>query len=209
MTVRFSDVVETEAQLRDILGHPAERNVQKVIPVLDEHCRAFIERSPFLLLASSRPDGYVDVSPKGDPPGFVDVLDERTLTIPDRVGNRRADSLSNIIRDSRVGLVFMIPGKRETLRVRGRATIVRDEWLRQRMTMRGKTPDLALAVTVDEAYMHCAKCVIRSDLWNPDAWPDTAGMSSLARVLMDHAELTCTLEEFQDVIEDSYGNGLY
>ncbi len=209
MTVGFSDIITTEDELRDVLGHPAERNVQKVIPVLDEHCRAFVERSPFLLLASSRPDGHIDVSPRGDPPGFVQVLDEHTLAVPDRVGNRRADSLSNILEDPRVGLLFLIPGKRETLRVRGRARIVRDDWLRERMAVRDKRPDLALAVSVDEAFMHCAKCVIRSDLWDPERWPDTAGMSSLARVLMDHAQLSCTLEELQDVIDDSYRSRLY
>ncbi|MGD8320732.1 MAG: pyridoxamine 5'-phosphate oxidase family protein [Gemmatimonadota bacterium] len=209
MTAGFTDVIETEDQLRDVLGHPAERNVQKVIPILDEHCRAFIERSPFLLLASSRPGGPIDISPKGDPPGFVHVLDERTLAVPDRVGNRRADSLSNILEDPRVGMLFLIPGKRETLRVRGRATIVRDDWLRERMAVRGKAPDLALAVAVDEAFMHCAKCVIRSDLWDPQSWPDTAEMSSLARVLMDHAQLTCTLEEFEELIDDSYRKHLY
>lgn len=209
MSVAFSDVITTEAQLREVLGHPAERNVQKVIPVLDEHCRAFIERSPFLLLASARPDGHIDVSPKGDPPGFVQVLDECTLAIPDRVGNRRADSLCNLVEDPRVGLLFLIPGKRETLRVRGRARIVRDDWLRDRMAVRDKTPDLALAVSVDEAFMHCAKCVIRSDLWNPHSRPDTDALAPLARVLMDHAELTCSQDEFQEVIDDSYRNRLY
>ncbi len=209
MTAELTQVIQDEAQLREVIGHPAERNIRKVIPVLDEHCRAFIERSPFMLLASSAPETSIDISPKGDPAGFVQVLDETTLAIPDRPGNRRVDSLSNILRDPRVGLLFMIPGKRETLRIRGTARIVRDEWLLRRMAARGKTPALAIVVHVEEAFMHCAKCLIRSRLWEREEWPDLEGLAPLARVLVDHASLSCTVEEMQDVIDDSYANKLY
>lgn len=209
MKPEFTDVVTDEDQLRSVVGHPAERNVQKVIPVLDEHCRAFIARSPFVMLASADSRGGIDISPKGDPPGFVQVLDETTLAIPDRPGNRRADTLSNVLRNPAVGLLFVIPGKRETLRVRGSATIVRDAWLRERMTVRGKAPALALVVRVTEAFMHCAKCLIRSSLWEPEEWPDLDGLSPLARVLHDHARLTCTVDDVQEIIDDSYRNNLY
>jgi len=209
MTPELTQVIEDETQLREIVGRPAERNVQKVIPVLDEHCRAFIERSPFMLLASSAPDASIDISPKGDPPGFVQVLDETTLAIPDRPGNRRADTLTNVLRNPVVGLLFMIPGKRETLRIRGTARIVRDEWLREQMAVRGRAPALALVVDVEEAFMHCAKCLIRSKLWGREEWPDLEGLAPLARVLIDHANLSCTLEEMQDVITDSYDTKLY
>ena len=113
MQTELTEVITTEEQLREVIGHPAERNVQKVIPVIDEHCRMFIEQSPFMLLASADANGKIDISPKGDPPGFVHVLDETTLAIPDRPGNRHADSLSNILQNPEVGLLFIIPGKRD------------------------------------------------------------------------------------------------
>ena len=209
MQTELAEVITTEEQLREVIGHPAERNVQKVIPVIDEHCRMFIEQSPFMLLASADANGKLDISPKGDPPGFVHVLDEKTLAIPDRPGNRRADSLSNILQNPEVGLLFIIPGKRETLRVSGRSKIVRDAWLRERMVVRGKLPELAVVVRVEAAFMHCAKCLIRSQLWEPDHWPDVSELSPLARVLIDHANLTCTIDEFQEIIDDSYRNKLY
>ncbi|MBZ0293252.1 MAG: pyridoxamine 5'-phosphate oxidase family protein [Anaerolineae bacterium] len=209
MQTELTDVITSEEQLREIIGHPSERNIQKVIPILDEHCRMFIARSPFMLLASTDVHGRLDVSPKGDPPGFVQVLDDKTLVIPDRPGNRRADSLTNMLHNPQVGLLFMIPGKRETLRVSGNARIARDEWLRERMAVRGKVPELAIVVTVETAFMHCAKCLIRSQLWEPEHWPDFSDLSSLARVLIDHANLTCTVDEFQEIIDDSYQNHLY
>jgi PPOX class probable FMN-dependent enzyme len=209
MRAEFSDVITSEEQLREVVGHPAESNVQKVIPVLDEHCRAFIAKSSFLLLATADEVGRVDVSPKGDPPGFVQVLDDKTLAIPDRPGNRRADSLSNILQRPRVGLLFLIPGKRETLRVSGRAQIVRDVWLRDQMAVKGKVPALAIAVRVEEAFIHCAKCVIRSQLWESEQWPDVAGLAPLARVLADHANLTVDVDEYQAAIDEHYRTGLY
>ncbi len=209
MIAEFSDVISTETQLRELIGLPAERNVQKVISTLDTHCQAFIAKSPFMLLASASADGRIDVSPKGDPAGFVQVLDEHTLAIPDRPGNRRADSLSNIIQNPQVGMLFLIPGKRETLRINGRARIVRDAWLREQMAVRGKAPALAIVVQVEEAFMHCAKCLIRSQLWQPESWPDFSELASLAQVLIDHAQLTCTVEEFDEVIDDAYRNQLY
>ena len=209
MKAEFTEVITNEEKLREVIGHPTERNVQKVIPLIDEHCQMFIAKSPFMLLASSDANGKVDVSPRGDPPGFVQVLDEKTIAIPDRPGNRRVDSLTNILQNPRVGLLFMIPGKRETLRVTGNASIVRDMWLREQMKEKGKIPGLAIVVKVEGAFMHCAKCIIRSELWEPDQWPDSAGLSPLARVLIDHANLTCTLDEFQEIIDDSYRNNLY
>ena len=209
MKVTFEDVITTEAQLRDVVGHPAQSNVDKVIPVLDEHCRLFIARSPFLLLATANAAGAIDVSPKGDPPGFVQVLDERTLAIPDRPGNRRADSLSNILQQPQVGLLFLVPGKRETLRVRGRAQIVRDAWLREQMAVKNKIPALAIVVRVEAAFIHCAKCVIRSHLWQSEAWPDLAGFAPLARVRADHANLAVDVDAYQEAIDEHYRTGLY
>ena len=162
----FTDIVTTEEQLRAVIGHPSHRVLAKHVDVLDAHCRAFIAMSPFVLIASAGKDGAIDVSPKGDPPGFVDVIDGRTLAIPERPGNRKADTFTNLLQNNRVGLLFMIPGKAESLRVRGAGTIVRDQWLRERLMVHGKTPELVLTVAIEDVFFHCTKCVIRSRLWN-------------------------------------------
>lgn len=205
----FSDLVTTEEQLRTVMGHPAGAVVAKAIRTLDEHCRAFIARSPFVLVGSSDAQGKADVSPRGDPQGFVEVLDDVTLAIPERPGNRRADTYQNVLQNPHVGLLFLIPGKAETLRVNGRAKIVRDEWLRQRLAIQDKLPDFALVVTVEEAFLHCAKCVMRSKLWQPDHWPDQTGLASLARALVDHAKLKESVGDVQDMIDKSYRDRLY
>ncbi len=138
----------------------------KEVSAFDEYCRDFIARSPFVLIASSDGNGSIDISPKGDPPGFVQVLDDRTLAIPDRPGNHRADTFVNVVQHPSVGLIFLIPGTKNTLRVRGKATIVRDIELRESMAVKGRVPELALVVELTTAYFHCAKCIIRSDLWS-------------------------------------------
>ena len=207
--MQFADVVASEAELRAIIGAPIQRSVKKQIARLDAHCRALIGASPFVLIASSDASGRVDVSPKGDPPGFVKVLDDETLAIPDRPGNRRADTFTNVLQNPGVGLIFLIPGKLETLRVNGRARIVRDPVLRARMAVRGKVPELALVVTVEEAFIHCGKCMLRSQLWEKDAWPRVEGLPSQAQCLVDHGKLTETLEEVQASIEKSRRVGLY
>ncbi len=205
----LSDFVTSEAELRAIMGHPAQRVLDKVITTLDAHCRAFIAKSPFLLIASSDAQGRLDVSPKGDPAGFVHVLDDKTLAIPDRPGNRRADTLVNLLQHPQIGLLFLSPGKDETLRINGRATIVRDAWLRTKLAMHGKTPDLAMVVTVDEAYMHCGKCMIRSQLWHTEAWSDPNQLPSLAAIMVDHAKMTQDVAEVQALIDESYRDRLY
>jgi PPOX class probable FMN-dependent enzyme len=207
--VRFSEVVSSETELRAVMGEPAARALQKEIPSIDAHCRAFIARSPFVLISSCDAQGRMDVSPKGDPPGFVQVLDESTLAIPDRPGNRRADTFRNVLQRPHVGLLFLIPGKPESLRVNGRALIVRDHSLRERMSMQGKVPELVLVVTVEQAFVHCAKCIIRSRLWEQRAWPEIAGLASHARCLVDQAKLAQTVEEVQASIEESYKTRLY
>ena len=209
MTSTFTDVVSTEAQLREIMGTPSHLSIDKTISTIDEHCRAFIAKSTFLLIASSNADGQVDVSPKGDPPGFVQVLDEHTLAIPDRLGNRRADTFSNIIQNPKIGLLFFIPGNRETLRVSGTATIVKDSWLLESMAVKDKVPNLALAIDVREAFMHCPKCIIRSHLWEPGAWPDLAGTPGYARVLIDHGNLSDNEEEVQAILDRNNVDRLY
>jgi PPOX class probable FMN-dependent enzyme len=208
-TEQFSEIITSEAQLREILGHPSHVAANKAVTTLDEHCRAFIASSPFILIASSDANGNVDISPKGDPAGFVQVLDDRTLAIPDRPGNRRADTFGNILQNPKVGLFFFIPGKQETFRVSGKAMIVRDLWLRERMVIRGKTPEFAIVVTIDEAFLHCAKCVIRSGIWEQGQWPELEGLASLARVMVDHGKLADSEEKVQTLINESYRDRLY
>ncbi|MEO6625075.1 MAG: pyridoxamine 5'-phosphate oxidase family protein [Burkholderiaceae bacterium] len=209
MTPEFKDTITTAAQLREVLGQPSAMVEAKVIPALDVHCREFIANCPFLLIASADDAGKVDVSPKGDPAGFVQVLDEHTVAIPERLGNRLADTFLNILKRPQVGLLFVIPGKRETLRAGGTARIVRDDWLLERMMVSGKKPALATVVTLDRVFFHCAKFVIRSSLWNPQGWPDTSEMASLAQALKDHAKRKDSVEALQEGLDASYRDRLY
>jgi uncharacterized protein len=205
----FSEIVKTESQFRTIIGHPNHRVLRKHIAALDQHCRAFIARCPFVLIGSADSAGSMDVSPKGDPPGFVQVLDDTTLAIPERPGNRHADTFSNLLQNPHVGLLFLIPGKQETLRVSGTAVIVRDQWLRDGMAVAGKRPEFAIAVTVKEAFFHCAKCVIRSQLWSTTEWPDPTGLPSLAQAMVDAGKLDETPEEMQVLIDRDVRERLY
>ena len=205
----FSEVVRTEAALRGILGVPAERAVRKEIARLDSHCRALIAGSPFVLVASCNAARRCDVSPKGDPPGFVLVLDDETLALPERPGNRRADTFINVLENPHVGLLFVIPGKLETLRVNGRAQIVRDAWLRERMSVAGKLPELALVVTVEQVFIHCGKCMLRSAIWAAETWPDASALPTQAECLVDHARLDESVAEVDESIQRSRRMGLY
>jgi PPOX class probable FMN-dependent enzyme len=209
ITGRFAEVVTSEDQLREIVGYPLQRSVDKVVASLDTHCRAFIAQSPFMMIATCDTDGSIDVSPKGDPPGFVQVLDDHTLAIPDRPGNRRLDTFRNLLRNPHIGLLFLIPGERETLRVRGRAQIVRDQALRNSMNVQGKVPDFALVVTVEAAFFHCAKCIIRAKLWENDATIDHDSVPSLAVAMVDQAKLEISVEELQALIDTAYEQNLY
>ena len=209
MECRLSEVVTTEAEIRAAIGHPSQRVRTKAAATLDDHCRAFIARSPFVFVASSDGDGNMDVSPKGDPAGFVRVLDESTLAIPDRLGNRRADTFVNVLQQPKVGLLFLIPGRPDTLRVNGAATIVRDQWLRDRMAMGGKVPDFALVVTVEEVFFHCPKCVIRSKLWDPGQWPDLKGLASFARIKVERGKLEVSVEGMEALVAKNNRERLY
>ncbi|MCZ4313215.1 pyridoxamine 5'-phosphate oxidase family protein [Comamonadaceae bacterium G21597-S1] len=209
MAPNFDNTISTREQLRAVLGEPSPRVVSKVIDHIDVHCRGFIAKTPFLLLATADGKGKVDVSPKGDPAGFVQVLDDHTLAIPERLGNRLADSLLNMLERPQVGLLFMIPGKSETLRAGGTARIVQDDWLLEKMAVRGKKPQLATVVTVQRMFFHCAKCVMRSDLWRPEGWPDQDGVPTLAQAIIDHARLSDSVEQVQAGLDESYRDRLY
>jgi PPOX class probable FMN-dependent enzyme len=206
---RFAEVITDEDQIREIVGHPKQRTVDKTISIVDAHCRTFIAQSPFMLIATCDAQGKMDVSPKGDPPGFVQVLDDYTLAIPDRPGNRRIDTFRNILQNPNVALLFLIPGVQETLRVSGRALIVRDPNLRDSMAVNGKVPDFALVVSVEEVFFHCAKCIIRSRLWDDQREVEVDKLSTLAEALVDHAGLTISVEALQAEIDESYEQTLY
>jgi len=205
----FDEVVQSEEALRAVMGAAIERSVKKEIRRLDVHCRALIAASPFVLVGSGDAEGRMDVSPKGDAPGFVRVLDDETLAIPDRPGNRRADTFTNVLRNPGVGLLFLVPGKLETLRVNGRARIVRDAALRQGMAVQGKAPQLVLVVSVEQAFIHCGKCMIRSGLWDHAAWADASALPSQAQCLVDHGRLDESIDEVQQSIERSRAQNLY
>jgi PPOX class probable FMN-dependent enzyme len=176
---RFREVITTESELRKIVG-PANRwFTSKMLERLDRRCRDFVAASPFVVVGSTDPLGMIDLSPKGDRAGFVRCLDDATLAIPDRRGNRRVDTFHNLLQNPGVGLIFLIPGRRETLRVAGRAFIVRDRDVRNAMADNGRLPELAMIVRVERAFFHCGKCVTRANLWNcaadrSPAWPDDA-----------------------------------
>jgi PPOX class probable FMN-dependent enzyme len=207
---RFAQPVTTLEELRAVLSPPSAVVTEKETSTLDEFCRAFIARSPFVVVASTDGAGRVDVSPKGDPAGFVRVVDDRTLAIPERKGNHRADTFTNVLQHPGVGLIFLVPGVRNTLRVRGLATIVRDEELRESMAFRGRVPDLALVVEVTTAYFHCAKCVVRSGLWSVEAdgsRPDDERL--LAEAMVAHGNLPISVEQMQQIIVDDEVDRLY
>ena len=160
-------VITNTFELRTVYREPNARTGLKVLTYLDDHCRNFIAMSPFCLIGSFAADGRADVSPRGDPQGFVAVLDTQTLLIPDRPGNRQVDSLQNIIEHPHVGLLFLVPGMNETLRVSGTVEIVTDSELLAPLSVRGKPPISGLRVTVEEAFLHCGRALIRSRLWDP------------------------------------------
>lgn len=205
----FQNIITNEEQLRATLGYPSEIVTRKTINYIDEHCRNFIENSPFITIATSDLQGNFDVSPKGDPAGFVKILDDKTLAIPDRPGNAKADTLTNIIKNPNVGLIFLIPGVRETLRVNGEALIVTDESVLDLLICDGKKPSFAIIVKVKEAFMHCAKCMIRSKLWQNTEALKVRPVASLAKALVDHGKLDISVQELDDRIKNDEQNNLY
>ena len=206
---RFRDVVTSEVAVRAVSGEAHQRALDKVVRVIDDHSRRFIAAAPFMFIASTNADGTADVSPKGDPAGFVKVLDERTLAIPDRLGNGRFDTIRNILVNPGIGLIFLVPGVTYTLRISGEAIIVRDADLLANLAVNGKTPDHALVVAVSRVLSHCPKCMIRSGLWRPDAWPDTAKVPSFAETLIEHARLAESVDAVEAAIETGNRERLY
>jgi hypothetical protein len=179
------DVVRSQRELREIYDQPSQRAVCKETPTLGDDCRAFIAHSPFLVMGTAAADGTCDVSPKGDAPGFVHVLDDRHLLVPDRLGNNRLDGLRNIVENGHVALLFFIPGREDMLRVNGRATITRDDGLRERLAVEGKLPRTVVLVEVEQCFLHCSRAAKRSALWDPARWPDGSAVRSMQRMIWD------------------------
>ncbi|MDA3039782.1 MAG: pyridoxamine 5'-phosphate oxidase family protein [Actinomycetota bacterium] len=197
-------------ELRSFVDPPRPAQLTKVMQSLDLHCRRWIERSPFIVVSSVDAGGRMDLSPKGDEPGFVRILDERTLAVPDRPGNRRLDTMLNVLERPQVGLMFIVPGRGEVLRVSGTCQIVSDPELLGTMKAGGRAPTLALVVTIDEVMFHCGKSVIRSKLWSPEQWPDVEGLASYAQCLIDQTASDESLEQMETRFATWHeGNELY
>ena len=201
MAPRFEETIVTRERLRQIYRAPGRFVANKAIDHIDQICRSFIAACPFVLVATRGADGRLDLSPKGDPPGFVRVLDDKTLVIPDRLGNNRIDTLENLLVHPDVGLYFLIPGHDFTLRVSGTGKIVRDSVLLEQMSIKGREPSSLIVVTVEEAFQHCAKSILRAGLWQPPRWPDRSGVAGLAEAMVVHGALEETVPEMQAVID--------
>lgn len=193
-----------EARLREVLGEPAELVRKKIADRLNPLTRQFVERSPFVVVATGRPDGGLDVSPRGDPAGFVRILDERTLLLPDRPGNKLADTLTNLLADDRIALLFLIPGVNDTFRVNGRGRIVDDPELLAASEVQGKVPQLGILVEVEEAYTQCPKALLRSELWNPERQIERSELPASGEILRAVADPELDVEDYEEARAERY-----
>jgi PPOX class probable FMN-dependent enzyme len=205
----FDGIVGSLEEIREHIGEPVPPVVAKVMDHIDQVSRGIIEKSPFIVLASATADGYPDISPKGDPAGFVRVLGEKYLAIPDRPGNRRVDTFANILQNPYLAIIFLIPGKGETLRVTGECRIVRDQALRESMAVNGRVPEFAIVIHVERVLIHCPKCVVRAKLWQPEAWLDSSDTAGIAEAMIAHARLDTTPEELEALAEKEGLTQLY
>ena len=180
-------LITSEDALRALHPAPMSRATDKVLTRLDQHCRAILALSPFCVLATQGPGG-ADVSPRGDPPGFIRELDERTLLLPDRVGNNRLDAFVNVLANPRVGLLVIVPGMGETLRINGTARITDDARVLAGSAMDGRAPKVGLVIGIEEAFLHCPKAFVRSGLWDPARHIDRKVLPSYPRMLLDHVQ---------------------
>lgn len=200
--------ITSEAELRQLLGEPLPRVITKDRPALHDYDKQWLARSPFCLVATSSADGSCDVSPKGDPPGFTLVLDDTTIAIPERPGNRRADGFRNILTNPHVGLIYLIPGREDTLRINGRARLVRDAPFFDEMTVKNHRPLLALIVEIDQIFHHCSKAFLRSTLWQPATWNPDA-VPSRAQIAQRLEQPDEALEELERYYGPAYAARLY
>lgn len=203
--------IRDEAALRDRIGAPTPLVAGKIADRLNDLTRQFVERSPFVCVATASPDGGLDVSPRGDPAGFVRILDERTLLLPERPGNRIADTLTNLLAEPRIALLFLVPGVGDTFRVNGTAIVVDDPELLAPSAVSGQVPTLGILVTVAEAYTQCSKALIRSDLWNPARHVERSDLPSSGAILKAVSDPQLDVDEYERARAERYarGDGLY
>jgi len=200
--------ITSEEQLREVVGHPSDVVANKVRTALTQEHRDWLARSPFCMMATAGADGTCDVSPKGDPAGFTLVLDDRTIAIPDRRGNKRTDGFRNVLANPHVGLVYLVPGRGDTLRVNGRATLLRDAPFFDDMAVKGTRPVLALLVEVEQVFFHCPKAFMRSNLWQPETW-DPESLPSRARLVQAVERPADSIEELERYYGPEYAKSLY
>tara|TARA_Y100000814_G_scaffold239722_1_gene184076 strand:- start:765 stop:1415 length:651 start_codon:yes stop_codon:yes gene_type:complete len=207
--------IDSKGELRMTYGDTMDIAEQKCLPKLDKYCKEFISLSPFLCLGTSGEDGKADVSPRGDPPGFVKVIDGETIFIPDRPGNNRLDTMTNIIENPNVGILFMVPGFDDTLRVNGSASIVHDQEILDACAVNGKSPKAGVLVKVNEAFLHCAKAFRRSKLWDESSKQDRSIMPTLAKMILEQTAETNNppseqeIKDADEFVEDNYKTGMY
>jgi uncharacterized protein len=203
--------ITNDADLRAIIGSPNDVVVSKISDRLNDLTRQFIERSPFVCVATKMPNGGIDVSPRGDPAGFVRILGERELLIPERPGNRIADTLTNLLADPSIGLIFLIPGVGDSFRVNGRGVITDDQELLAPSAVEESVPKLGILVSIDEAYTQCSKALIRSDLWNPERHVDRSDLPSSGEILRSLNDPNFDAEEYDRARLERYARreGLY
>ncbi|MFB3164687.1 pyridoxamine 5'-phosphate oxidase family protein [Neobacillus sp. 179-J 1A1 HS] len=210
MDKQFKELIHSEEELRTLIGLPSELVERKMITYLDHNCEEYISKSPFLVISSSDQSGNCDVSPRGDMAGFVKVLNEKYLIIPERPGNKRIDTMRNILANPNVGLLFMIPGLGETLRVNGKACLVRDNELLEQMEVKGRKPLLGIGVEVEECFIHCAKAFKRSGVWDLRSWLDEESLPSAAKMIFEHANIPgSSTESIEERLRESYTKRLY
>lgn len=201
--------IQTREELREHYRQPAESALRKELRFLDKHARTFLAKSPFVLIGSQDRKGNADVTPRGDRPGFTAVLDDHTIAIPDRPGNNRLDTWENVVENPAIGLIFLIPGMNETLRINGEARLTADEELRQRFAVDGKPALAVVVVKVRAVYMHCAKAFMRSQLWQPETWPDRSEMPTLGQIVRDQLALPQSSEELDAGLAEGYRKSLW
>lgn len=203
------EYLKTREELRQIYEDPGEKGKRKELSRLDPHARNFLAKSPFVLIGTQDSDGNADVTPKGDKPGFVTVLDDFTIAIPDRPGNNRCDTLENLLVNPAIGLIFLIPGMNETLRINGEARITIDKDLRESLSVAGKAPQSVIVVKLRTHYMHCAKAFMRSELWNPSSWRPRADMPTLGEILKDQLSLPETARATDKWLDEVYRESMW
>lgn len=202
-------VLDSEETLVNLVGEPSPLIAEKSTPFVTPLVQEFVEKSPYFLLATSAEDGSCDCTPRGDPAGsLVYFLDEKTLAFADRKGNRRVDSMRNILQNPHIGMLFLIPGTDETVRVNGSATISTDPELCERLSVQGKPAALVIVVRIEEVFTHCARSILRSKIWEPDTWPDTDTIPTLMAMLSEQKNLQ-TPDESQGKRNEEYRKVLY